>query len=576
MINRLQPIYDIAALCAARQIRQVILCPGSRNAPLILAFSRHPDIVSRSVSDERSAAFIALGISQQLSVPAVLVSTSGSAAYNFAPAIAEAYFARTPLLILTADRPTEWVGQQDGQTIYQQGIFGNHVKKSYQLPQEYEHPDNSWSINRMVNEAISLAQQHPRGPVHINIPLREPLYPGDTKTVYSDNIRVMTEVSPIPTIDRDVAAQVFSQWPTGSRVLLVAGQQDMDHDLRNAVADATKRLHVPVIADALSNLHGIADAVRSADLFLGGAPVTTHESLRPDLLITIGDSAISKNLKNFLRVSKPSRHWHIQPAGEVADTFKSITRIFRTDPQAFFRFLTEMPLPPAYNEEHQRDYFNRWSREEQHVNRLFDGFFPQVELGEAEIVTQVLRSLPLACNVHLANSMSVRYATQARLLGKQANVRVYANRGTSGIDGCSSTAVGHALSSAVPNILITGDVAFFYDRNAFWHNYPIPNLRILLLNNHGGGIFRMIDGPGDAPELDEFLVTRQPLTGKHLCAEFGFEYNVLDSRRKMVNAIADLLEPSDRPKVLELNTSIETNKNIQQFLKRTIKDSYEH
>jgi 2-succinyl-5-enolpyruvyl-6-hydroxy-3-cyclohexene-1-carboxylate synthase len=172
--------------------------------------------------------------------------------------------------------------------------------------------------------------------------------------------------------------------------------------------------------------------------------------------------------------------------------------------------------------------------------------------------------------------MSVRYATQARLLPAQESVRVYANRGTSGIDGCSSTAVGHALSSSVPNVLITGDVAFFYDRNAFWHNYPIPNLRILLLNNHGGGIFRMIEGPAEARELDEFLVTHQPLTGKNLCTEFGFEYDLLDSRRKMANAVSDFLEPSDRPKLLELNTKVETNKNILLSLKRIIKDSYEH
>jgi 2-succinyl-5-enolpyruvyl-6-hydroxy-3-cyclohexene-1-carboxylate synthase len=204
------------------------------------------------------------------------------------------------------------------------------------------------------------------------------------------------------------------------------------------------------------------------------------------------------------------------------------------------------------------------------------GFYPQQELGEAEVVMNVLRNLPPACNVHLANSMSVRYATQAGLLPSQEFVRVYANRGTSGIDGCSSAAVGHTLCSPLPNVLVTGDVAFFYDRNAFWHNYPIPNLRILLLNNHGGGIFRMIDGPGDVKEIDEFLVTRQPLTGKKLCEEFGFEYNLLDSRRKMTNAIADLLEPSDRPKLLELNTTVDTNKNILLSLKRTIKDSYEH
>jgi 2-succinyl-5-enolpyruvyl-6-hydroxy-3-cyclohexene-1-carboxylate synthase len=575
MTNRLQPVYDIAALCAARQTRQVVLCPGSRNAPLILAFARHPDIIARSVSDERSAAFIALGIAQQLNTPAVVVSTSGSAAYNFAPAVAEAYFSHIPLLILTADRPTEWAGQQDGQTIYQQGIFGHHVKRSYHLPQEYEHPDNSWSINRMVNEAINLSRQHPRGPVHINIPLREPLYPGDRPTQYSDNIRVMAELPPSPGVDSEVSSRIYKEW-TGNRVLIAAGQQPSDTALRGIIEEATHRLHLPLIGDALSNLHGIGEAMRNVDLFLGAAPMTTLEQLRPGLLITFGDSVISKNLKNYLRTYRPKRHWHIQPAGDVADTFKSITTIFRVEPQAFFRFLAEMPLPSSYSASEQSEYHERWRVEEQRAADLLENFYPQSELGESEVVMNVMRNLPPSCNVHLANSMSVRYATQAGLLAAQEHVRVYANRGTSGIDGCNSTAVGHALTSSIPNVLITGDVAFFYDRNAFWHNYPMTNLRIVLLNNHGGGIFRMIDGPGDTAEVDEFLVTRQALTGRKLCEEFGFEYILLDSRRKMHHAITDFLEPSDRPKLLEFNSAVDTNKNILISLKRIIKESYEH
>jgi 2-succinyl-5-enolpyruvyl-6-hydroxy-3-cyclohexene-1-carboxylate synthase len=171
--------------------------------------------------------------------------------------------------------------------------------------------------------------------------------------------------------------------------------------------------------------------------------------------------------------------------------------------------------------------------------------------------------------------MSVRYATMAGLTPGQERVCAYANRGTSGIDGCSSTAVGHALSSTVPNILITGDLAFFYDRNAFWHNYPMANLRIVLLNNHGGGIFKMIDGPGEAKEVDEFLVTHQALTGKKTAEEFGFDYALLNTRAKLNEAIVRLLEPSARPKLLELQTTIDVNKNFLLSLKQKIKDNYE-
>ncbi|MGC3946665.1 MAG: 2-succinyl-5-enolpyruvyl-6-hydroxy-3-cyclohexene-1-carboxylic-acid synthase [Chryseolinea sp.] len=575
MTNRLQPIYDIAALCVKRHISQVVLCPGSRNAPLILAFSRHPDLTCRSISDERSAAFVAMGISQQHEAPAVVVSTSGSAAYNFAPAVSEAFFAHIPMLVLTADRPTEWAGQQDGQTIYQHGIFGSHVKRSYQLPQEYEHPDNKWAINRIVNDAISLTQQYPKGPVHINIPLREPLYPGDQQTSYSESIRVMEDIPASYSVDSRVTAKVFDEWPHAKSILFVSGQQ-VDFDLRSAIYDASRRLNVPIVGDVLSNLHSDENTIRHADLFLAGASVETLQGLRPDLLVTFGESSISKNLKSFLRTHKPKWHWHIQPAGDVADTFQSITAVLRVSTQEFFQFVATTPLPSSFNLDSLAAFQKRWSNEERKTRTLVSKFYPQPELGEAEVVLNILRSLPPSCNIHLANSMSVRYAMQAGLQSSDEDVRVYANRGTSGIDGCTSTALGHALVSDVPNILITGDVAFFYDRNAFWHNHAVPNLHILLLNNHGGGIFKMIDGPGNLSEVDEFLVTRQQLTAKKLCEEFGFEYNELNSRRQMANAVKDLLEPSPRTKLLEFHSSVETNKNILLSLKRLIKDSYEH
>ena len=574
MKNRLQPIYDIAALCAARNIHQAILCPGSRNAPLILAFSRHPDIHCKSITDERSAAFIALGIGQQLKRPAVVVSTSGSAAFNFAPAVSEAYFARIPLLIFTADRPTEWVGQQDGQTIIQHNIFGSHVKRSYQLPQEYDHHDNQWAINRMVNEAISLSQEFPSGPVHINVPLREPLYPGDHQTGYSENIRVINELRPTYEGDNSIIAEVKEKWSAARSVLFVAGQQ-ADDDLRSSVSQVCRRLNVPLIGDVLSNFHTEAETIRYADLILGSASPAVLESLRPELLVTFGESSISKNLKSFLRTHKPKWHWHVQQAGDIADTFQSITTVLRMSPRSFFNSLADLSFPPSFDIRVQDTFCKRWRHAEKTTSQSLDRFYPQAKLGEAEVVFSVLRNLPATCNVHLANSMSVRYATQAGLLAHQKGVHVYANRGTSGIDGCNSTAVGHALVSDVPNVLITGDLAFFYDRNAFWHNYRIPNLHILLLNNHGGGIFKMIDGPGNIPELDDFLVTKQSLTARKLCEEFSFDYSQLDSRENLDSTVRHLLQPSGCTRLLEFNSEVETNKHILHSLKRHIKDSYE-
>ena len=576
MASRFQSIYDIAVLCARKGLTQAVLCPGSRCAPLALAFIRHPDIHSRTISDERSAAFIALGITQQTKQPAILLCTSGTAAYNFAPAVAEAHFSKRPLIVFTADRPTEWIGQQDGQTIYQSNVFGTHVKKSYQLPQEYEHVDNQWAINRMVNEAINLSLQEPQGPIHINAPFREPLYPADEEQfTFSDNIRVMEDHGASFELDEIQKKIIAEAWPSYHNVLVVAGQQDADSALIHSLTSFSSVHNVPIVGDIISNLHSLNKFVSHADLFLGQCSDGVLKTLKPDLLITFGHSTFSKNLKLFLRKYSAVAHWHIQPAGLVADTFQTITKVIHTTPASFFDFLSSIPQHETFENQKQNNYNKLWEVEERRAVRTLEDYFPQKEFGELELVNEVLKHLPSPCNLHLANSMSVRYANFIGLNDQHQAIQVFSNRGTSGIDGCSSTCVGHVLSSAIPNVLITGDLAFFYDRNAFWHNYPLPNLRIVLLNNHGGIIFKMIDGPGSVPEADEYFVTNQRLNAKNLCEEFGIDYLKLDHKRKLKNLMNDFFEFDGKPKILELETDLELNKTLFESLKQKIRKSYE-
>jgi 2-succinyl-5-enolpyruvyl-6-hydroxy-3-cyclohexene-1-carboxylate synthase len=576
MTSRFQSIYDIAVLCAKKGLTQAVLCPGSRCAPLALAFVRHPEIQTRTISDERSAGFISLGITQETRRPAVLLCTSGTAAYNFAPAVAEAYFSKRPLLIFTADRPSEWVGQQDGQTIYQSEIFGKHVKRSYQLPQDYDHADDRWAINRMVNEAINLAQEEPPGPVHINAPFREPLYPGVQEDfIFGDDIRVVEEQITTFELDENQKRSIAEVWPSYHNVLIVAGQQDFDITLSAALSSFLSTYNTPVVGDIISNLHGIPQVVRHGDLFLGQGPEEVLKTLKPDLLITFGHSTISKNLKLFLRKFIPKAHWHVQPAGLVADTFQTITRIIRTTPTSFFSFLASIPNQESFENQKQNNYNKLWEVEERRAFRTLKDYFPQKELAELELVNEVIKNLPEKCNLHLANSMSVRYANFIGLNSEQKGIQVFSNRGTSGIDGCTSTSVGHCLSGELPNVLITGDLAFFYDRNAFWHNYLVPNLRIILLNNHGGIIFKMIDGPGSVPESDEYFVTQQKLTAKNLCDEFRFDYLKLDNKRKLKNLVRDFFELDGKTKVLELETDSTLNKTLFENLKQKIRKSYE-
>ena len=572
---RLQPIYDIAELCSQKGITQTVLCPGSRCAPLTLAFARHPRINTRSFSDERSAGFIALGMAQSSKVPTVLICTSGSAAYNFAPSVAEAFFNQIPLIVFSADRPSEWIAQQDGQTIYQTDLFGKHVKNSFQLPQEYEHPDNTWAINRIINEAINLSRQEPQGPVHINAPFREPLYPSkDESITFAENLRVIEEHTTSFEISTQQKQEIINEWPSFNRILIVAGQGDVDADQIELLISFTQKHKVPIAGDILSNLHPIEMLIRHTDLFLGQAPDTVKKTLQPDLLITFGKSVLSKNLKVFLRNYAPKQHWHIQEAGVVADTFQHVTHVFRTKPESFFHYLNTIPQSEGFSNQKQNNYNKLWEVEERRALRALDGFFPQTNFGEFEMIHEIMQTLPANSSLHLANSMSVRYANFIGL--KTGNtVNVFSNRGTSGIDGCSSTTVGHSLMNTNLTFLITGDLAFFYDRNAFWHNYPLPNLRIVVINNHGGIIFKMIDGPGSLPESDEYFATQQKLNARKLCEEFGFDYLRLDNKRKLKNLLKDFFEPDGKTKVLELESEATLNKSIFENLKQKIKESYE-
>ncbi|HSF52485.1 MAG TPA: 2-succinyl-5-enolpyruvyl-6-hydroxy-3-cyclohexene-1-carboxylic-acid synthase, partial [Algoriphagus sp.] len=488
----IQPILDLVAICAKKGIENAILSPGSRCAPLTLAFARHPDIHSRTISDERSAAFIALGMAQQLGQPVVLVCTSGSAALNYYPAIAEAYFQQIPLLILTADRPPEWIDQWDGQTIFQEEVFGKHVKKSFRFPDSFSNEDQNWHSSRIVNEAINLSKQFPAGPVHINIPLREPFYPSEgEKFVYPEYPKEFTTVTSQSHLTEESLRHIKNRLSEVRRLLIVLGQQKPNPQIQGLLDQLAKNQKVVIVTDTISNLQS-ENTISLHDHWLGNESLNTD--LTPDLILSFGKSVISKSLKLFLRNSKAS-HWHIQPNGESKDTFQHLTRILACSPFSFLNWLQEnLSLQ-------DEAFFDRWNELEKAVSQALPTTFSLVEFGEYPALHYLLKKIPLHSKLHLANSMAVRYVN---FLGRR-NQEIICNRGTSGIDGSNSSAVGCTFTTKDPVTLITGDMAFFYDRNAFWHNYGMANLRIVILNNHSGGIFRLIDGPAKQPELEEFF-----------------------------------------------------------------------
>ena len=554
----IQPILDLVAICAKKGIQNAILSPGSRCAPLTLAFARHPEIHARTIPDERAAAFIALGMAQQLGQPVVLVCTSGSAALNYFPAISEAFFQQIPLLILTADRPTEWIDQWDGQTIFQEEVYGKHVKKSFRFPDSFEQKDQVWHAGRIVNEAINLSKQFPAGPVHINIPLREPFYPTEgEKFEYPEIPREFTLVTSQTQLSEESLRHIKNRLQEVKRLMIVPGQQKPNPQLQTLLDQLAKNKQVVIVSDSISNLQG-EQSISLHDHWLGNEKL--HAELVPDLVITFGKSVISKSLKQFLRKQSCS-HWHIQPDGQAKDTFQHLTRILACSPMGFFTWLSQN-LPTQ-----EGNFAQNWMSLEKRVQAALPEIFESVEFGEYPALHRVLKKIPPFSKIHLANSMAVRYVN---FLGKR-NQEIICNRGTSGIDGSNSTAVGCTFTTKEPVTLITGDMAFFYDRNAFWHNYNIPNLRVILLNNHAGGIFRIIDGPSKQPELEEFFETSQKLNASHLAEEFGFEYCLAKNQDELEAALLNFYTPSLRPKIIEIESSSPKNVTILKQVKEKVK-----
>ncbi|MEX2567365.1 MAG: 2-succinyl-5-enolpyruvyl-6-hydroxy-3-cyclohexene-1-carboxylic-acid synthase [Cyclobacteriaceae bacterium] len=556
-----QHLIDLATTCAKNGIKEAILSPGSRCAPISLAFIRHPDIHCRTIPDERSAGFIALGMAQQLEKPVVLVCTSGSAALNYSPAVAEAFFQQVPLLVLTADRPPEWIDQWDGQTIRQDQMYGKNVKGSFQFPDDAIHPDKAWHAQRICNEAIALSKSHPMGPVHINIPIREPFYPGAEEIFDFTPTKDTLDVTPgIASLKEDALIKIKNQLVLFRKILIVPGQQKPDPEIKSLLVKLVENDKAVVVTDTISNLT-FRDAIIHHDFFVQGASVT--QELEPDLIISFGKSIISKSLKLFLRKSKAA-HWHLQVHGYVPDPYQRLSKIIPVGSAYFLQFLMKEGnvLAPEFK--------NSWHQTDHKIRKKLPEFFKMTDFGEFKALEIILPSIPKNSRIHLANSMAVRYVN---FLGMTTeDQEIICNRGTSGIDGSNSTAVGCTFTTKDPVILITGDMAFFYDRNAFWHQYNMPNLRIIVLNNHGGGIFRIIDGPSFLPESKEYFETFQKLEASQLAAEMGFEYFQINKADSLLNRLESFYHQSMKPKILEIVSENETNARVLKIIRQSLKE----
>lgn len=533
-------------------IFNIVISPGSRNAPLAIHFSETDELNCYSIVDERSAGFVGLGMAKSEKKPVALTCTSGSAAANYYPAVTEAFYQNVPLLLLTADRPSEYVDIFDGQTIRQENLFQQHSYGDFQLLEDGEAGADDENFST-IKKAIELCIEK-QGPVHINIPLSEPLYD------------MVSEVPHYPSVEKtiqkksyEIPSNLVADWNLSKRIFILVGTQDKSEELEMQLSQIVKNHSVVILTEATSNLNN-EKFFNHIDRYIFNFSEEDFKTYAPDLLITVGQNVVSKKVKQFLRKAHPKNHWHIDNVWQP-DTYFSLTQKIETKPEIFFsKLLNFIKLEP-------QPYFNLWDNLRDKKDIKHQEYTIKTGYSDFKVFEVLSQKLPQNINLHFSNSSAIRYA---QLFDFQKN-KISCNRGTSGIDGSTSTAMGYAMRSQNQTVLITGELSFFYDINGLWNNYIPPYTRIIVINNGGGDIFKIIPGPSETNALDEFILTKHHKNAELLAKNFGFSYTKVEDEDTLLRVLDNFFKPDAQPKLLEINTTevenAEVLKKYFEFLK---------
>lgn len=527
-----QVLHYFPVWCAKVGVKHAVICSGSRSAPLALSFSHYDSIQCHYAIDERSAGYMALGMSQETKSPVVVIVTSGTAVANLYPAVAEAYYSHTPLFVLSADRPPESAFQYEGQSMFQQRIFGDHVLSFVQCCQT-THPKALEWLRVQFTEAVSKSLGTRNGPVHFNFPFEEPFYPSD-KTSYPE----VTE--PFYIQGPTSAPVIFPEPHVYKRALLVLGRMGAASEILHWA----RQYNIPVLADITCGalipqelqIHSFEILLRNGGRFLP----------EPDIIISTGRGLVSKILKKYIQGLTTKTHIYIPTGGEKQETTGTATHILNITANDLDSFKLE-PDP---------EYIESWRLAGRAADAQLQKYISEAPYSEMKAMSIAMKAIPEGYKIHSGNSMAVRWAH----LFLSSRV-VYCNRGVSGIDGSASTFMGAALVSNQPMVLITGDVSFFYDLNAFWQESLPAHIKVIILNNFGGGIFRLIEGPSRLPEREEVFVMPRKRDISMTVASIGLEYFKATDETSLTLALENFFHHPGAA-VLEIVTDPEINGRV--------------
>lgn len=558
----------LTALLVAHGVKHAVVCPGSRNAPIVHNLNECPNITCHPVTDERSAGFYALGMAQILRHPVAVCVTSGTALLNLLPAVAEAYYQHVPLVVISADRPSMWIDQQDGQTLPQLDALGRFVSKAVSLP-EPSTADERWYCNRLVNEALLCCQWHGGSPVHLNVPISEPLFTFNVPALPTE--RVIRQVT--ATTDVDHCQPLLADVQSAQRPMIVVGQLSNKEARRMALQLCELSTDVVVVYECLgmachedTSRYSYPPTERLSPLHIDKVLMRMQqvEQYQPDVVVYLGGTLVSKRLKAFLRQSPATKTWIVNEQGAIYDTFQNLTGVIEGAPHDVLEVILRYVRGEREKQRlpFESGFRSRWATLIHQVQAQNERFHPLYSSWLA-----VKRFFETASNkgryiLHAANSMSVR------LVNHFASDYVFCNRGVNGIDGSLSTAAGCSLVTTQNVYCVIGDLSFFYDQNALWHSLR-GNLRVLLLNNGGGVIFKSLPGLKESAAQQTLISAQHHTSACGICQQNNVAYLSARDEIELENNMNRFVNDNfNRPVVFEVFTSQEQDEQAMNEYKQ--------
>ena len=545
----------VAGILRGHGVRRVVLCPGSRDLPLVMAFAREEGMKCCTAIDERSAAFIALGQAIGSGEAVAVVCTSGTALLNMAPAVAEAYYRNVPLIVVSADRPGRWIDQADSQTLRQPAALTSVVKRSYNIVAEGEKDDERWYIDRIVNDAAIAATTGKRGPVHINVEIDEPL---NKEAEVSGEYRIIRRAETRMSLSDDDRKRLASEMLGCSKVLVLAGNMAPCDVLNRALMRLGENGNVAILTEPLANVSAGIRNIEATLSILGGEG---REEMRPELLITLGGAIVSGLTKKWLRKGVKA-HWHIGEGDETMDTFKCLTERIDMKPADFFRETASvMRRGTVYGGENS-DYGEKWREASKRAYNAVERGLEAAEWSDVKALNEIVKMLPGDANVQLSNGMTVRYY---EWVSEQKAHRTDCNRGVSGIDGSTSTAIGAASVSKGMTVFMTGDMSAQYDIGALASLRlvePAGRFKMVVFANGGGNIFKYIKNTRDTAETPEFLYNSVDTDWKGVGEAYGMAVYEATDMTSLKEQGEEWMRESERSALLIVGSDAEVNAQV--------------